>query len=233
MYRLLVFLPLLVAGFFGRFLGSEGAAIITGKTHILLCALLLLVICRHLCFHLKTKRGFGLVLVPIIDFSCIFLINCYCNFVLCKIGFYLDQISPVFLTIFFSPCLMMDPNQINLDLTLGLPGAAQEALPQAPAPAEVPHPAPDQEEQAALLGEIKTFIVQLIRDEVERGQGRLSFHFPEMQEIYSSAAESIISDDLEISRETPVENLREWAEAIRRDPSLLRPLMTDFLGKRR
>ena len=52
-------------------------------------------------------------------------------------------------------------------------GAAPEALPQAPAPTEVAHPAPDQKERAALRRDIHT----LIREQrnftniVKRGKG--------------------------------------------------------------
>ncbi|KAH7572165.1 hypothetical protein JRO89_XS04G0213900 [Xanthoceras sorbifolium] len=79
------------------------------------------------------------------------------------------------------------------------PGAAQEALPLAPAPAEV---APDQEERAALREEVKTLIVQQLQEEELRMEGvRLSVHFPEMREVYSSTAENIMSYDLEISKQ--------------------------------
>ena len=114
------------------------------------------------------------------------------------------------------------------------PGAAQEALPQAPAPAEVAHPAPDQEERATLREEVKTLIVHQLQEESNKVHGvRLSVLFPEMREIYSSSAESLMSYDLEISRETDAEILREWRDKIRNDPNLLKPLIKDYLTKRR
>lgn len=99
------------------------------------------------------------------------------------------------------------------------PGAAQEALPQAAAPEEVAHPDPDQEERAALLPEVQTLIIEQLQEESKKAQGvRLSVLFPEMREVDSSAAESIMYYDLEISRETDAESLREWVEKIRDDP---------------
>ncbi|KAL5798314.1 hypothetical protein ACOSQ2_003134 [Xanthoceras sorbifolium] len=111
------------------------------------------------------------------------------------------------------------------------PGAAQEALPLAPAPAEV---APDQEERAALREEVKTLIVQQLQEEELRMEGvRLSVHFPEMREVYSSTAENIMSYDLEISKETNAESLREWRDKIDQAPNLLKPLIKDYLPKRK
>lgn len=92
---------------------------------------------------------------------------------------------------------------------------APEALPQASAPAEVAHPAPDQEERAALLRDIHTLIREQLREHCEKGKGRLSVHFPEMTEIYSSAAKAIMSYDLGISTETDTETLRRWVENLR------------------
>ena len=61
--------------------------------------------------------------------------------------------------------------------------------------------------------EVKTLIVHQFQEESKKAQGvRLSVLFPEMTEVYSSAAESIMSYDLEISRETDAESLREWRE---------------------
>lgn len=114
------------------------------------------------------------------------------------------------------------------------PGAAQEALPQAAAPEEVAHPDPDQEERAALLLEVQALIIEQLQEESKKAQGvRLSVLFPEMREVDSSAAESIMYYDLEISRETDAESLREWVEKIRDDPNLLKPLIKDYLPKRR
>lgn len=50
-----------------------------------------------------------------------------------------------------------------------------------------------------------------------------------MTEIYSySAAKAIMSYDLEISAETDTETPRRWAENIRGDPNLLRPLIREY-----
>jgi hypothetical protein len=62
-------------------------------------------------------------------------------------------------------------------------GAAPEALPQAPAPTEVAHPAPDQKERAGLRRDIQTWIREQLHEHCEKGKGRLSVHFPEMTEI--------------------------------------------------
>ncbi|KAJ0074693.1 hypothetical protein Patl1_37438 [Pistacia atlantica] len=114
------------------------------------------------------------------------------------------------------------------------PGAAQEALPQAPAPAEVAHPAPDQEDRAALLEEVKTLIVQQLQEEFKKAQCvRLSVHIQEMRGVHSSAADNILSHDLEISAETDAESLREWREKIRDYQNILKPLIKDYLPKRR
>lgn len=102
--------------------------------------------------------------------------------------------------------------------------AAHEALPQAPAPAEVAHLAPDQEERAALRRNIHTLIREKLREHCEKGKGRLPVHFPEMTEINSSAAKAIMSYDLEIPAETDTETLRGWVEGIRIDPNLLKSL---------
>ncbi|KAL6515405.1 NADH:ubiquinone oxidoreductase subunit 3 [Orobanche minor] len=114
-------------------------------------------------------------------------------------------------------------------LELGV-GAAQEAE-EAPI-----HPDPDQEEEerAALLLEVRALILNQLQSESKKAAGvELSVLFPEMQEVDSSAAESIMHYDLEISRETDAESLREWVEQIRDDPNLLKPLIKDYLPKRR
>ena len=110
------------------------------------------------------------------------------------------------------------------------PGAAQEALPQAPAPAEVAHPVPNQEEVAALRRELHVLIKDRIREESERG--RLSTQFPELREIHSEAAHNLMAQ-LELSEETDTESLRGWAEKMREDPNLLNPLIKDYLIKRK
>lgn len=79
---------------------------------------------------------------------------------------------------------------------------------------------------------MKTLIVQQLQEESKKALGvRLSVLFPEMREVYSSAAEWNISYDLEISMETDAESLREWREQIRDDPNLLKPLIKDYLPK--
>lgn len=70
--------------------------------------------------------------------------------------------------------------------------------PLAPEPVEVP---PHQEQREALRSAIQTLILEQVREHCEKGKGRLSVHFPEMAERYSSAAENIMSRDLEISAE--------------------------------
>ena len=112
------------------------------------------------------------------------------------------------------------------------PGAAQEALPQAPAPAEVAHPAPDPEENAALRREVHALIQEQVRAASERGWGRLSILFPEQRELNSEVAHNIMAQ-LELPQETNTGSLREWAERIRNDPNLLKPLIKDYLPKRR
>ena len=84
-----------------------------------------------------------------------------------------------------------------------------EALPQAPAPAEVAHPAPDQNERAALLRDIHTLIREQLREYCARGKGGLA-HSPEMLELYSSSAKAIMSYDLDIPAETDTETPRRW-----------------------
>ena len=63
--------------------------------------------------------------------------------------------------------------------------------------------------------EVPTLILEQVREHCEKGKGRLSVHFPEMAEIYSSAAENIMSRDLEISAEMDTETLRGWVEEIK------------------
>ena len=52
-------------------------------------------------------------------------------------------------------------------------GAPPEALPQAPAPTKVAHPAPDQNERAALRRHIQTLIREQLHEHCEKGKGRL------------------------------------------------------------
>lgn len=84
-------------------------------------------------------------------------------------------------------------------------GATPEALPQAPAPTEVAHPAPDQKKRACGTSKRHSHIREQLHEHCEKGKGRLPVHFPEMTEIYSSAAKAIMSYDLEISAETDTE----------------------------
>ena len=105
--------------------------------------------------------------------------------------------------------------------------ATHEALPQAPAPAEVAHPAPDQNERAALLRDIHTLIREQLREYCARGKGGLA-HSPEMLELYSSSAKAIMSYDLDIPAETSAADLRKWRENIRGDPNLLKPLIKEW-----
>ena len=62
---------------------------------------------------------------------------------------------------------------------------------------------------------------------MRRGKGGV--HFPEMAEIYSSAAENIMSRDLEISAEMDTETLRGWVEEIKENPNLLKSLIREHL----
>ncbi|TYH88697.1 hypothetical protein ES332_D01G206300v1 [Gossypium tomentosum] len=77
--------------------------------------------------------------------------------------------------------------------------------PLAPEPAEVPHTDPQQEQCEALRSAIHTLILEQVREHCEKGKGQLSIHFPKMAERDSSAAENIMSRDLEISTEMDTE----------------------------
>jgi hypothetical protein len=72
-------------------------------------------------------------------------------------------------------------------------------------------------------------ILEQVREHCEKGKGRLSVHFPEMAEIYSSVAENIMSRDLEISAEMDTETLRGWVEEIKGNPNLLKSLIREHL----
>ena len=52
--------------------------------------------------------------------------------------------------------------------------------------------------------------------------------FPEQREINSSVA-LLIMDQLEITSEIDVENLREWINRIKEDKSLLKGLIREYL----
>jgi len=77
--------------------------------------------------------------------------------------------------------------------------------PLAPEPAEVPHADP--------------IFFEQVREHCEKGKGRLSVHFPEMAEIYSSVVEKIMSRDLEISAEMNTETLSGWVEERKENPN--------------
>lgn len=62
-------------------------------------------------------------------------------------------------------------------------------------------------------------ILEQVREHSEKGKGRLSVHFPEMAEIHSSAAENIMSRNLEISAEMDTETPRGWVEEIKSNPN--------------
>ncbi|KAI5311506.1 hypothetical protein L3X38_000232 (mitochondrion) [Prunus dulcis] len=92
------------------------------------------------------------------------------------------------------------------------PTTMGEGVGAAPAPAEVAHPAPDQNERAALLRDIHTLIREQLREYCARGKGGLA-HSPEMLELYSSSAKAIMSYDLDIPAETDTETPRRWERA--------------------
>ena len=79
--------------------------------------------------------------------------------------------------------------------------------------------------------ELHALIQERIREESERGVGPLSTLFPEQRELNSDTAHHIMAE-LELSTEITVNNLREWAERIREDKSILKPLIKDYLPKR-
>lgn len=101
--------------------------------------------------------------------------------------------------------------------------------PLASEPVEVPHADPHQEQREALRSAIHTLILEQVREHCEKGKGRLSVHFPEMAEIYSSVAENIMSRDLEISAEMDTETLRGWVEEIKENPNLLKSRIREHL----
>lgn len=72
-------------------------------------------------------------------------------------------------------------------------------------------------------------ILELVREYCEKGKGRLSVHFPEMEEIYSSVAENIMSRDLKISAEIYIETLRGWVGEIKENPNPLKSLIREHL----
>ncbi|KAK8481911.1 hypothetical protein V6N11_014318 [Hibiscus sabdariffa] len=91
--------------------------------------------------------------------------------------------------------------------------------PLAPEPTEVPQADPQQEQREALRSAIHTLILEQVREHCEKGKGRLSIHFPKMAEIDSSAAENIMSRDLEISAEMDIETLHGWVQEKKENPN--------------
>lgn len=81
-------------------------------------------------------------------------------------------------------------------------------------------------ERAALRRDIHTLIREQLHEHCEKGKGRLSVHFPEMTEIYSSAAKAIMSYDLEIPAET--DNPPQMGGEYKGDPNLLKPLIREY-----
>ncbi|XP_059646387.1 uncharacterized protein LOC132292862 [Cornus florida] len=83
-YLLIIFLPLLgssVAGFFGRFLGAEGTAIMTTGKNLVFFSILILgliFLLRLYCFSLKKKFGFRLVFM--IYISILVFVSFFCYF---------------------------------------------------------------------------------------------------------------------------------------------------------
>ena len=102
---------------------------------------------------------------------------------------------------------------------------------EAPAPPEVAHPDPPQEERAELFLEVKTLIVQQLQEASRKAhEVRLSVYFPEMQEADFDTAEWIMDWDLELSRETTdAATLREWRDSIRENPRLLRDIISEYV----
>jgi len=105
MYLLIVFLPLLgssVAGFFGRFLGSEGIAIMTIGRYLVLFGLLLLGLIfmfRLYSCRLKKKYGSRVVYVLYISLLCFTSLFGYGIriYVVSNIGLFLSDVVTVFM----------------------------------------------------------------------------------------------------------------------------------------
>ena len=98
--RLIVFLPLIgssVAGFFGRFLGSEGSAIMTTGRNLVLFAILILslvFVYRVFGSHLK-KYGSCLVFIDILILFCIYFFDFYLKvYLLFHLGLSLSDVFP-------------------------------------------------------------------------------------------------------------------------------------------
>ena len=96
MYLLIVFL---VAGFFGRFLGAEGTAIMTTGQNIVLFAILILgliFLFRRYCFRLKKLYGFRLVFIIYISIllCCSFLSYFIRLYLLSRLGLGMNLVYP-------------------------------------------------------------------------------------------------------------------------------------------
>jgi len=85
---------------------------------------------------------------------------------------------------------------------------------------KLPTPLPEERAALALRRELHTLIREQLCEESERGKGRLSVLFPEMTEVYSSAAE------------TDAESLRGWIKSLKEKPNLLKPLIREYRLKR-
>lgn len=106
------------------------------------------------------------------------------------------------------------------------PGGAQEqeALPQAPAPAEEAHSA----EVSELKRELHALITERVREESEKGIGPLTTLFPEQRTLNSEVARHIMRS-LEICSENDTDNIREWLRRIKQEKNLLKDLIGEYL----
>ena len=83
-----------VAGFFGRFLGSEGTAIITGQNLVIFALLLLGFIFMFRRSVLRLKNTYGLRLVVLFYISFVFLISFFCS--LTRVYVFDHDFTPLF-----------------------------------------------------------------------------------------------------------------------------------------
>ena len=106
------------------------------------------------------------------------------------------------------------------------PGGAQEqeAIPQAPAPAEESHSA----EVSELKRELHALITEKVREESEKGIGPLTTLFPEQRTLNSEVARHII-DSLELSSENDPDNIREWIQNLKQQKTILKDLIREYL----
>jgi hypothetical protein len=124
---------------------------------------------------------------------------------------------------FLRPAGEVQPNIHNHPPENAHEGGALEEPPQAPEPAEVPHPDAERE---ALLTHLNTHIRELVRSHCERKpwKRRLSVYFPEMIKVYSDVTNDILSSGLEIST-MDTESLRECVEEVHKNPNYLKSLI--------